>query len=101
MSSLRSRRGGLSIGKHAEAVKEIPSEGAGRDGDLQVSIRGGNHADIGANELVATHALKLPLLQHTQQCNLGFRREITDFVEEDRAAFRKFEPADAPLQSAR
>src|SRR4029077_20696944 len=83
--------------EHAETVKEIPSKRVGADGDLQISIRGGNHADIGSNKLVATHALKLPFLQYTQQGNLCFRREITDFVEKDRAAFRKFEAADAPL----
>ena len=39
-------------------------------------------------KLIAAHTLKLPLLQYTQQGNLGFRWEITDFVEENRAAFR-------------
>src|SRR5260370_15111745 len=40
-------------------------------------------------------------LQNTQQRNLSFRGQLTDFVKEEGAFFRKLEPAQSPLRCPR
>jgi len=42
--------------------------------------------------------LKFVFLQNTQQSNLGLGRKLSDFIEEDRASFCKFEPPQTPVQ---
>jgi hypothetical protein len=42
--------------------------------------------------------LKFVFLQNTQQSNLGLGKKLSDFIEEDRTSFCKFEPPQAPLQ---
>src|SRR5262249_23615773 len=71
------------------------------DGRLQVAICGRDHADIGANGLGSTDALELALLQHAQQSNLRLRRQLANLIQEERAAFRKLETTEAPLQRSR
>jgi len=41
--------------------------------------------------------LKFVFLQNTQQSDLSLEGKLTDFIEEDRASFCKFEPAQASL----
>src|SRR6201987_1918956 len=51
--------------------------------------------------MIASYALKLPLLQHAQERDLRLHREIADFVEEKCPAVSGFEPPHASLQGAR
>jgi hypothetical protein len=43
----------------------------------------------------AAQALELLLLQDAQELGLEFERDVADLVEEDRAAVRQFEAAEA------
>ena len=38
--------------------------------------------------MITPHPLELPLLQHAQKRDLSFHREITDFIQEERATVR-------------
>src|SRR5580692_11374658 len=51
--------------------------------------------------MITSHSLKLALLQHAQQRDLGVHREIADFIEEERPAVSGFKPPHTPLQGAR
>src|SRR5580692_9442186 len=51
--------------------------------------------------MITSHSLKLALLQHAQQCDLGVHREIADFVKEECPAVRGFKPPHTPLQGTR
>src|ERR1700733_3076285 len=51
--------------------------------------------------MITSHSLKLALLQHAQQCDLGVHREIADFIEEERPTVSGFKPPHTPLQGAR
>src|ERR1700757_4001547 len=50
--------------------------------------------------MITSHSLKLALLQHAQQCDLGVHREIADFIEKERPAVSGFKPPHASLQGA-
>src|ERR1700688_3720608 len=84
--------------KNVKAVKQIATKCARSDGRLQVAIGGGYPPHVSSNMLIATHPLKLPLLQNTQQRNLSFRGQLTDFIKKEGASFRQLEPAQAPLE---
>ena len=49
---------------------------------------------------VAADAARSALLEHAQQLRLHRRRQLADLVEEERAAVRRLEAADAPLARA-
>src|SRR5580700_2010280 len=48
--------------------------------------------------MTTSHSLKLALLEHTQECDLGFHGEIADLIEEERPAVSGFKPPHTPLQ---
>src|SRR5262249_36648936 len=87
--------------EHVESIEEIASKRAGVDTRLQVAIRGRDHADIGVNGLRSTDALELALLEHPQQSDLRLRRQLANLIKEERAAFRKLETTEAPLERSR
>ena len=72
--------------KDVEPVKQILPECSCGDSFLQVAVRRGEDAHVHGNRVAVAHALDLALLKDAQQRDLGFRRQIADFVEEDRAA---------------
>src|SRR3989454_9171980 len=55
---------------------------------------------IDGNRMTAPQPFDLPFLKHAQQCDLGLRGELPDFVQEDRAAVRGLEPPESPLERA-
>ena len=57
------------------------------------------HPHIGSNRLIAADALKFSLLQDSQQRDLGFGRQFSDFIEEERAPFGQLKAAQTALQS--
>ena len=83
-----------------EAIKQIPAETPIRDGGVQVTIRGRNQAHVHVNRLDAADALEFPFLQHAQQRDLRVGQEFADFVQEDGAPVRQFEPAQPALHRA-
>src|SRR6476661_1734614 len=73
--------------KNVEPVVKIAAKGAVCDSRLQITIRRRDDADVGAQNFRAAHAFKLAFLQNAQQCDLRFRRQISYFIEKNRAAF--------------
>ena len=72
--------------QYAQAVVKVSAETAARDGTVEVVVGGGDDPHVDPDLLVAAEALDAPLLQEPQQRGLAFHRQITDFVEEQRAA---------------
>src|ERR1039457_290310 len=64
---------------------------------FQIAVSGGEDAAITGNRFGATDALKGLLLEHTQQFYLRIWRQVSDFVEKERAFVRLLETTDAPL----
>src|SRR2546430_13425715 len=87
-------------GEDVKTIEEVLAERATRYGALQVAVRGGADAHIDGNRVTAPQPFDLPLLEHAQQGDLGLGGELPDFVQEDRAAVRGFEPPEAPLERA-
>src|SRR6516164_2281554 len=84
-------------GKHIKPVKQVASEGSCVDSCLQVAVGGGDNTHVNGDGLIPADALKLALLQYTQQGNLRFGGKISDLVEEEGAAFRELETPQTPL----
>lgn len=57
---------------------------------FKVLVRGGDNSHVDFNRLVAAHAVKLAVRQHSQQPGLNFQRHIADFIQKQRAAVRLF-----------
>src|SRR5277367_465098 len=51
--------------------------------------------------MIASHSLKLALLEHAQERDLRLHREIADFIKEKGSAVSGFKPPHTSLQGAR
>ncbi len=69
-----------------DAVVEVLAEAAFLDGRFQVAVRGGQHADVDGNFLLAADRPDLALLQGPQQLGLRGQRHLADFIEKQRPA---------------
>ena len=67
----------------------------------QVAIRRGEYAHVDGPRPVLTDAPDLAFLQDPEQFDLHGRRDIADFVEEQRAAVRGLEEAGTILRRTR
>jgi len=54
-------------------------------------------AHVHGKRPVASDPLELSFLQHPEQGDLGFRRQLADLIEEDRSAVSRFETPDPSL----
>src|SRR5581483_51937 len=70
-----------------QAVEEVLAETPGRYLGDEVAVRRGHDADVRLLR-VAAERFVLPLLHHAQELHLDARLELTDLVEEQRAAGR-------------
>ncbi len=77
-------------GKDVEPIVQVAPKGTSGDGSLQVAIGCGNHPHIGLYGAGSSDALKFALLKNPRKSDLGFRRELANFVEEDRAFLCQF-----------
>src|SRR5689334_19157010 len=82
-------------GKDVEPIVQVRAELARLDHGAQVTVGGGDQARIRADRPRAAETLELPLLQDAQQLRLQLERDFAHLVEEDAAAMRQLEPADA------
>src|SRR5438093_7839561 len=80
--------------EHVQAVVEVVAEVAVGDHVRQVAVRGRHQAHVYPDRPRASQALKLLLLQGTEQFRLQLRRDIANFVEEQRPLVRQLEAAD-------
>src|SRR5262245_43774520 len=72
--------------KHVQPIEEILPKPPGARLGLQILIGGGDHADIHLSGHVLADPLVLPFLEDAEQLWLHVERQLTDFVEEDRAS---------------
>src|SRR4029077_4495584 len=86
--------------KNVQSVKEIGTKTARCYAFLEVTVCRRNDSDVNMNCLVAFHRFESFLLQHTQQLDLRFERQLADLVQKKGAAISEFEPADMPFQCA-
>src|SRR6185503_3629458 len=86
--------------EHVQAIVQVASERAVGDRRLQVTVRGGDDADVGGQRLMPADALELPLLEHTQERDLRLRGKVANFIEEDRPSLGELEASEASLQCA-
>src|SRR5579863_6998135 len=82
-----------------QPIEQIVPKTPGGDFRVEVLICGGNHAHVGANCFVTTHALKLLLLKQSQQFWLCRQRHVADFVQKQRSLVGLLELADASAVS--
>src|SRR5438876_10712913 len=73
---------------HVQAEIQIFSESAIAICGFEVAICRRNHAYIDSNFLIAAHRTNFLLLQHAQQFSLHLERELTNFIQKDRATVR-------------
>src|SRR5688572_15716825 len=79
---------------HVEPIVKIAAEQAFRNRSLQISIRGGDNADIGADLFATADPFELLALEDAKNLRLGQSRHVADLVEEQRTALALFELAD-------
>src|SRR5260370_3225342 len=72
--------------KNVEPIKEVTPKGARTDGRLQVTVGGGNHANIRPDGSSSTDTFEFMFLQNTQESDLGLDWKLADFIEEDGAS---------------
>ena len=87
-------------GENVEAVIEIAAEGALDDELGEITIGGGDDADVDALRLIAAEALELLLLKNAKELGLKLEREIGDFIKKERAAVGEFKTSDFLGESA-
>src|SRR6267154_5241614 len=87
--------------KDVEPVKQILPECSCGNRFRQVAVGRRQEADVHVNRVAVAHALDLVILKDAEQGDLGFRRQIADFVEENRATVGGFESPQTSLQRAR
>src|SRR5215470_16405707 len=85
-------------GKDVKPVKEVAAESSSGYGGLQVSVCGGNDANIAGDGTAAADPFEFPFLQDTQQSDLGLGWKFSYFIEEEGAAFGQLKAAQTPLR---
>src|SRR5438046_7944805 len=83
--------------ENGEPVEEMAAGCRRRDGSRQIAIGGSNDPNIISDRSSSTDTLKFVLLQNTQESDLGFGRQFSNFIEKDRASFGQLETSHTPL----
>ena len=76
---------------HVEPEAQVGPEPPGRDLLFEAAVGRGDDPHVDAARQVLADAPHLAVLQHAQQLGLRARRQLPDFVEEQRAAIRLLE----------
>src|SRR6266498_197634 len=87
----------IAQGRHVQlddiqAVKQIFAEPASFDFVLEITVGGGENTRVCLNVGIGSDALKTSVLRDTKKLCLELRGHIPDFVEQNCAAARLFEP---------
>ena len=85
-------------GEDVQPVIEVAAKVFRGDHLRQVHVRGGDQAGIGMHGPGASQPLEGALLEHPQQLGLQLEGQIADLVEQQRAAMRQLEAADAAVR---
>ena len=86
---------------HLETVVKILAKAAARHAVGQVAVGGGQHANVDLAVLVFADAPDFALLQRSQELDLHTRRDLADFIEQQRPAIGRLEEARTVLRRAR
>src|SRR5205814_4723760 len=78
---------------HVEPEEEILAEMSCADRLVEVAVGGGDDPDVRDAGARFSDALEVLVLEEPEKLGLDRRRDLADFVEEKRAAFRGFHPA--------
>src|SRR5437867_2722234 len=76
-----------------DPIEEIPTEPAGLDHLLEVSVRRGNDPDVERNDHPSSETNDAPAVQGAEDLCLGDIAHVSDLVEQDGAAFGQLELA--------
>ena len=82
-------------GDHVQPVVEVLAEAAARGRIAEIDLGRRDHAQVEPPPFVGAERLDLAGLEHAQELDLDRRRAGLDLVEEQRAAVRVLDPADA------
>ena len=93
-------QGGQGDGHHVQPEIEVFAEIAPAHLFLEVAVRGGEQPDVHLDRLRAADAIDFPLLDGAQQLRLQPRVHLRDLVEQQSAAARLLELADASTDGA-
>ena len=77
--------------EHRKSVEEIIAERAGLDPMAEITVGGRDQPDIGPKRRRAADPFVLPFLKHAEELRLHRGGEITDLIEEERAAAGQLE----------
>ena len=80
-------------GENIEAVVEILAKFAFLNRFEKVAVRGGKDADIDFDGFISPDAFEFPLLEDAEELGLEGEGDLTDLVEQNRAAIRQLEAA--------
>ncbi len=87
-------------GHGGEPVIQILTETPRAHIGFEIAVGRGDHAHIDTDRTIAAERPEFALLQHAQQLDLKGRAGLADFVQEERAAIRLLEEANAILDRA-
>src|SRR5450755_3140602 len=87
--------------KHIEAIEQIFTKGIFQHGLLQVAMRGSYDANLHMHRVAAAETPKLLILQDLKQFGLQAQIHVADFIQQKRAAVRKFKDAGLALVGSR
>src|SRR5262249_25886773 len=76
---------------HVKPIVEVLPELAARHGLCQIAIRRGDHARVGGDQPMASHAREPKVLQHMEKLGLQPQGQFGDLVEVDRPFVRVLE----------
>src|SRR5262249_59988272 len=83
--------------QHVEPVEQVGAKSTLVDELAERLIGGRDDANVNLDGRGAADPHELPLLEHAKQLDLRRERDLSDLVEEQCAAIRQLEPAEAPL----
>src|SRR5262249_10687292 len=86
--------------EYIEPIEQVRAEAPICHRRFQVTIRGGDDADVDVDRLPSPPPLESPLLQPPQQRRLRVGQELAHLIEEDRAAIGELETAKPALRGS-
>jgi hypothetical protein len=88
-------------GKYVEAVKEVLAKASTGHSGCQFAVRRRDDSNVDSNRLCSADSLELPLLQDSQESDLGVGRKFSNFIKKDRASFGQLKTPQTPLSCPR
>ena len=76
--------------RHADAIEQIRAKGAANDVFIEIVMRGGEDAHIHLPWTGFSQPCNFFFLKHSEQTGLDGGRDVSDFIQEQGAAVRRF-----------